>query len=225
MPPGAAAVTFDDGPHPDGTPAVLDVLDELGWQAAFFMLGSAVVQFPDVAREVADRGHEIAVHGWAHRYLISRSPRATGIDLRDATEIVTSVTGVEPRWWRPPYGVLTTGALVAARRLRLHPLLWSAWGKDWRSDATATSITRVVTRGRLDGGTILLHDSDATSAAASWRKTVQALPLIAEQLTVRGIRVAPLRPSVPVTPTVTLGQDQRGQPTEQRRGEHDGRRD
>lgn len=192
MPRGQVAITFDDGPHPQGTPALLDRLDELGWVATFFMLGSAVQQYPDVAREVVRRGHGVGLHGFAHRYLILRTPHRTWSDLARGKAVVAQTTGVTPRWWRPPYGVLSTAGLVAAMRMKLQPLLWSTWGKDWRGDVTAQDISATVSRGRLDGGAILLHDSDALSAPDSWRQTYEALPLIAQRLDACGITVASL---------------------------------
>lgn len=189
---GTVAVTFDDGPHPDGTPAVLDALDRLGWSATFFVLGAAVARFPDVAREIVRRGHSLGLHGASHRYLLARTPWGTWQDLHAGRAVVADATGVAAAWWRPPYGVLTTAGVVAATAQHMRPLLWSAWGKDWRRDATADSITRTVAGGRLDKGTILLHDSDATSAAGCWRRTVEALPLIAEHLAVKGLHVTPL---------------------------------
>lgn len=192
MEPGTVAVTFDDGPHPEGTPAVLDRLDELGWRATFFMLGSAVSRYPTVAREVADRGHSLGLHGFEHRYLLARAPRATWQDLVGAKEAVEDATGNRPQWWRPPYGVLSAAGLVAASRLELRPLLWSAWGKDWTSDATPRRVVSTVMRGRVDGGVVLLHDSDVTSAPGSWRTTVAALGGLAGAVAEAGVRVAPL---------------------------------
>lgn len=191
MPAGQVALTFDDGPHPEGTPAILDSLDELGWHATFFMLGSAVSQQPDLAREVARRGHEVGLHGFEHRYLIARTPAQTSSDMQRARDVIAEATGVTPRWWRPPYGVLSATGLVVGASLHLRPLLWSAWGKDWRADATAATISDTLARGRLDAGTILLHDSDALSSAGSWRRTNEALPLIADQLAATGLIVAP----------------------------------
>jgi peptidoglycan/xylan/chitin deacetylase (PgdA/CDA1 family) len=191
---GTVAITFDDGPHPDGTPAVLDRLDELGWSATFFVLGSAVLQEPDVVREVMRRGHAIGVHGFDHRYLISRQPAAAWRDLTRATETVRAVTGTAVRWWRPPYGVLSGPALAGALRLGLRPLLWSAWGKDWTADATPERVAATVGDGRLDGGVVLLHDSDATSAPGSWRTTAAALELIADVVAAARLRVLPLPP-------------------------------
>ncbi|HET6817085.1 MAG TPA: polysaccharide deacetylase family protein [Mycobacteriales bacterium] len=191
--PSSVALTFDDGPHPDGTPAVLHMLAELGWTATFFVLGSQTRRHPDVAREIVQRGHEVAVHGDEHRYLIARPPWTAYDDLRRARESVEDITQVEPKWWRPPYGVLSGPGLLAGRLLKLRPVLWSAWGRDWRSDATADSVVTDLLATAPAGGTLLLHDSDVTSAPGSWRTTVAALPLLAERMSTTGLRVGPLR--------------------------------
>jgi len=184
----SVALTFDDGPHPDGTPAVLDALDDLGWTATFFVLGSQARRYPDVVRETAQRGHEIALHGDVHRYLIARSPWTAYDDLRRARDTVSDLVQVEPRWWRPPYGVLSGPGLLAAQRLGLRPVLWSAWGRDWRVDATAASVVADLSQQPLPGATLLLHDSDVTSAPGSWRTTVGALPRLAPHVRAAGLR-------------------------------------
>jgi peptidoglycan-N-acetylglucosamine deacetylase len=190
--PSSVALTFDDGPHPEGTPAVLDALDGLGWTATFFILGSQARRHPDVVTETVRRGHEVAVHGDEHRYLIARAPWTASADLRRAVESVADITGVQPRWWRPPYGVLSGPSLVAAHRLDVRPVLWSAWGRDWRAEATPASVVGDLLAASVAGGTLLLHDSDLTSAPESWRTTVAALPLLAERLAATGLRVGPL---------------------------------
>jgi peptidoglycan-N-acetylglucosamine deacetylase len=190
--PTSVALTFDDGPDPEGTPAVLEALDVLEWSATFFVLGTQARRHPELVTETVRRGHEIAVHGDEHRYLIARSPWAAYDDLRRARYTVADLTGVAPRWWRPPYGVLSGPGLLAARRLRLQPVLWSAWGRDWRADATAESIVGDLLTTSPAGGTLLLHDSDVTSAAGSWRTTVAALPLLAERLSGMDLKVTAL---------------------------------
>jgi peptidoglycan/xylan/chitin deacetylase (PgdA/CDA1 family) len=192
MPVDTLAITFDDGPHPEGTPAVLDALQALGWPATFFVLGSEARRHPELVRELIARGHTVGVHGYEHRYLIARTPWGAANDLRRAIGVVEDVTGTRPVWWRPPYGVLSGPSLLAARAQRVRPLLWSAWGKDWTDTATGASVVAEAARGRLVGGTLLLHDSDITSAPGSWKATVAALPLLAEHLHAAGIRVAPL---------------------------------
>lgn len=189
--PGGVALTFDDGPDPDGTPAVLATLDRLGYRATFFLLGSQVCRYPEVARQVAAAGHEIAVHGYRHLPHLVRSPGALLTDLRDATDVISEVTGGRPRWCRPPYGVLTTGSVLAARAVGLAPVLWTAWGRDWRR-TTPRAVADTVLTDLRPGGTVLLHDSDCTSVAGSWHSTVAALPLLAERIEAHGWRVRTL---------------------------------
>jgi peptidoglycan/xylan/chitin deacetylase (PgdA/CDA1 family) len=189
--PGGVALTFDDGPDPAGTPAVLDALAELRWTATFFMLGSQVRRHPEVARAVAAAGHEIGVHGDHHRSHLLRSPGAVRRDLAAARAAITAVTGVHLQWFRPPYGVLSAGSLHAASALELTPVLWTAWGRDWQA-GPADAVVATVRRSLRDGGTVLLHDSDCTSRPGSWRSTVAALPLLAAELSGRGLAVRTL---------------------------------
>jgi peptidoglycan/xylan/chitin deacetylase (PgdA/CDA1 family) len=196
---GGVALTFDDGPDPAGTPAVLRVLDELGWSATFFLLGSQVRRHPGVARSVVAAGHEIGVHGDVHRNHLFRTPAAVREDLGRAHAQITAVTGRRPRWFRPPYGVLSAASLWAAAELGLETVLWTAWGCDWRGGPPERVLAHVV-RSLDDGGTVLLHDSDCTSRPGSWRSTVAALPLLADELARRGLAVRPLGEHLPALP-------------------------
>ncbi|GAA5022832.1 hypothetical protein GCM10025734_79430 [Kitasatospora paranensis] len=104
-----------------------------------------------------------------------------------------------PRWYRPPYGVLSLAALAAARRLDLTPVLWTHWGRDWTAAATPDSVLRTLTRAPLGGGTVLLHDSDVTSAPGAWRSALGALPGLLEQCRKQGLTVGPLGEHLAVT--------------------------
>jgi peptidoglycan/xylan/chitin deacetylase (PgdA/CDA1 family) len=186
------ALTFDDGPDPASTPQFLRLLDDHGIRATFFLLGSMLDRDHGLGREVVAAGHEVAVHGWFHRCLLWRAPRPTFDDIARARDLVGSLGGGQPRFYRPPYGVLTTAALVACRRLHLEPKLWTAWGRDWRAAATPDSIVGDVTSTLAGGGTVLLHDSDCTSAAGSWRRTLDALPRLIDWTRARGLHLGPL---------------------------------
>ena len=181
------ALTFDDGPDPRSTPQFLDALDRLGWQATFFMLGEMVERHPAVARDVAAAGHEIAVHGQRHLSHVLRTPRQVHLDLRRATAIIEAATGASMRFVRPPYGTMSAGTFWSARALGLRPVLWSAWGRDWRPEATPVTVVSDVCRSLTAGGTVLLHDSDCTSAPDAWRSALGALPLLAEALHQRNL--------------------------------------
>lgn len=174
----AVAITFDDGPHPEGTFAVLEALTELDALATFFMSGEQVLRYPALAREVAARGHTIGVHGHRHRLLTFSTPRTSASDLRRACAAIEDATEHAVRLYRPPYGVANPAVLLAARGLGLQPVLWARWGRDWERRATAASVAAAVTRDLHGGEILLLHDADHYAAAGSWRQTVAALPEI-----------------------------------------------
>ena len=190
--PGHVALTFDDGPDPGSTPEFARLLAEREVRATFFMLGSMVAKAPGLAAQIAAAGHEVGVHGWDHRYLPARTPRATRSDLTRATELIANVTGTQPRLFRPPYGVLSGPALLTARDLGLTPVLWGAWGREWTAGATSASVLRTLL-GRLDGGvTVLLHDSGCTSPPGAWQAGLGAVPLLLDECERRGLAVGPV---------------------------------
>ena len=174
--PRGIALTFDDGPHPEGTPATLELLARAGAVATFFLVGEQVERWPSVAAEIAAAGHEIGLHGYRHRLLLRRSPRALGHDLSHALDVIGTATGSRPTCYRPPYGVFSSGALRLVRRRGLAPLLWSRWGRDWGPRETAAAIARRASRELGPGDVVLLHDADHYSAPDSWRRMVAALP-------------------------------------------------
>ncbi len=188
----SVALTFDDGPDPRSTPAFLDALATLDVRATFFVLGSMLAAAPDVGRRLVDAGHEVAVHGATHRNHLLLGPRRTYEEIARAADLVGTVTGVRPRWFRPPYGVLTSAAAVSAHRLGLRPVLWTAWGRDWEAQASAQSVLTHVATTLRAGGVVLLHDSDCTSAPGSWRSALAALPALAEIVHSLGAELGPL---------------------------------
>jgi peptidoglycan/xylan/chitin deacetylase (PgdA/CDA1 family) len=189
---GHVALTFDDGPDPGSTPAFLDTLDTLGWKATFFMLGSMASAWPELTAEVAQRGHEVAVHGWTHSNHLRHGPGWVGRELVATRDKLAELTGVTPVWARPPYGAVSASTFAGARRAGLKTVLWTTWGRDWRDQATTESIVDDVQRTLVPGATVLLHDSDCTSAPSSWKATLAALPLLAEHWDADGLTVGPL---------------------------------
>lgn len=182
------ALTFDDGPHPEGTPRVLELLREAQATASFFVVGEQVARAPALVAEMAAAGHELALHGQRHRNQLRLSPRQLARDLDRGAAGLAEVTGVLPRVYRPPYGIFSPAGLALVRRRGLAPLLWSKWGRDWAARATAPGIAAKVTRGLGPGDVLLLHDADHYSAPGSWRRTVAALPRVLEQIGRLGLR-------------------------------------
>ncbi len=189
------ALTFDDGPHPEGTPATLEVLRHRGAQATFFLVGEQVDAHPEVARAIVEAGHEVAVHGYRHTLLLRRRTRSLAADLDRAVASIEAATGVTPTLYRPPYGVFSARGLELVRSRAWRPLLWSRWGRDWERRATAQSIARRASNGLRPGDVVLLHDSDAYSSADSWRSTVAALPSVLDAVAALGVEASAVNQS------------------------------
>jgi peptidoglycan/xylan/chitin deacetylase (PgdA/CDA1 family) len=191
--PGAhVGLTFDDGPHVEGTPAVLEALRAAGARATFFLVGEQVEREPGLAAEVAAAGHAVGVHCRRHRNLMFLTPRQVEDDVARAEEAIAAATGVTPEVYRPPFGILTVAGLRAARRHGWRTFLWRRWGRDWAARATGASIASLLTDDVEAGDVLLLHDADHYSAAGSWRNTVAALPAVFEALEARGLATATL---------------------------------
>ena len=188
---GAVGLTFDDGPHPEGTPAVLTELERAGARATFFLVGEQVRRFPALAAELVAAGHEVALHGQRHRVQLRLTPGQVAEDLDRGAESIARATGREPALYRPPLGIFSPAGLALVRGRGLRPLLWSRWGRDWSARATPESIAATVTRDVGAGDVLLLHDADHYSAAGSHRRTAAALPRVLAELERRGLRAAP----------------------------------
>jgi peptidoglycan/xylan/chitin deacetylase (PgdA/CDA1 family) len=181
------ALTFDDGPHPEGTPLILEILARESERATFFLVGEQVRRRPALAAEIAAAGHAVALHADRHRLQLRLSARTLALDLERGREAVATATGVVPVLHRPPYGIYSANGLAAARAAGLRPLLWSRWGKDWRKLTTPARIAARAAREVAVGDVILLHDADFYSSHHSHRRTAAALPAIIEELRRRGL--------------------------------------
>jgi peptidoglycan/xylan/chitin deacetylase (PgdA/CDA1 family) len=176
------ALTFDDGPHPEGTPAVFELLERAGVKATFFLVGEQVDRRPELAAEAVERGHVVALHAYRHRLQLRMTPRELRADIARGLESLERAIARRPAIHRPPYGVYSPWGLHAVREATLAPLLWSRWGKDWRGDSTPESIASLASDGIRPGDVILLHDADFYSSPGCHRRTVQALELILAKL-------------------------------------------
>lgn len=188
----SVALTFDDGPDPVSTPLILERLDHLGIKATFFMLGSMAETYPYIAKQVADQGHEIALHGQWHKSHFFRSARTIAYDMKRSLSVVSETTGKRPTYFRPPYGVLTQPTLSACNSLLLTPVLWGAWGRDWRRKADENTVLVDIKKSFRPGMTVLLHDSDCTSYPGSFQSTLKALPGLVNLCERQGLSLGPL---------------------------------
>jgi peptidoglycan/xylan/chitin deacetylase (PgdA/CDA1 family) len=187
------ALTFDDGPHPQGTPAVLEALREAGAVATFFLAGEQVERRPALVGEIVAAGHRVELHCHRHRNQLRLTPRSLLDDAERARAAIEEASGQEIGDYRPPYGIFSAAGLRTIRRRGWRPVLWSRWGKDWQGQATPSSIAARATRDVAAGDVVLLHDADYYSARGSWIRTAGALPIILETLETLGLKSMLLR--------------------------------
>lgn len=177
---GRFALTFDDGPDPDATPAVLDALEAGGAKATFFLVGEQVHEHPELAHEVVARGHTVGVHGW-HHVEHDLLPDPSG-DLSASLAAIGRTTALV----RPPYGRFSEASYAACLTLGLTPVYWSAWGGDWEP-VPAEQIADLVIRDLAPGGIVLLHDSPRYADRTSALPTAAAIPMILAAARERGL--------------------------------------
>jgi peptidoglycan/xylan/chitin deacetylase (PgdA/CDA1 family) len=186
--PGHVALTFDDGPHPQGTPATLELLADAGVEATFFLVGEQVRRYGAIVGEILAAGHQVALHCDRHRNLLRLTPHQTRADLDRAAEVIAAAGAPDVRFYRPPYGVFNATALREARGRGWRPLLWTRWGRDWQARALPQTIAERLTDGVAEGDVLLLHDADWYSAPESWMRMVGALPAVLEAIDAAGLR-------------------------------------
>ena len=178
------AITFDDGPHPVWTPRVLDVLARHDATATFFLVGAEAERHPELVREIARRGHQVAGHTWDHRSLRGLGPGAFAATVDRANDLLGGLSGGPVRCVRPPMGA-TDGTVTARLRDRsLATALWSHDTNDWRRPGQA-AITRAALADLRPGSVVLFHDGGGDRS-----QTVAALPAILEGIRARGLRTA-----------------------------------
>lgn len=183
------ALTFDDGPSPNFTPLVLDVLKKYNVKATFFLVGKHVEKYSGVARRIVEEGHEIGNHTYSHRDLVPSSRRKLKREILKGQEAIYRVTGVYPRYFRPPRGIYSEAVRKFVLGYGFKMVLWSVSGVDW-AGTPAKVIARRILRFVHPGAIILLHDSGALlkSEGHSRMNTVKALEIIIPKLLERGYR-------------------------------------
>lgn len=154
-------LTFDDGPDAEQTPPLLDALAEHGATATFFVLLTRVRQHSEILRSIVDGGHEVGLHGPDHLDLTRFAGPEVERRTSEARRELEDHVGRRVRWFRPPYGRLRPGGLLAVRRAGMDPVLWSATAWDWQP-ASPEERRRRALRDARAGAILLAHDGFAT---------------------------------------------------------------
>jgi peptidoglycan-N-acetylglucosamine deacetylase len=186
-----AVLTFDDGPDPDSTPAVLDALEAAGAKGTFFVVGEQLMRHHAIARDAIERGHQVELHGFEHRPHDQLSPQQARDDLARGLGALEASTGVRARWYRPPYGLFSEASYAACEHLELRPVYWSGWAMDWEA-IEAERIAELAGRDLHPGAIVLLHDSPRYASRASAGETARALPPIAAAAREAGLELVTL---------------------------------
>jgi peptidoglycan/xylan/chitin deacetylase (PgdA/CDA1 family) len=185
------ALTFDDGPNPDATPAILDALGARGIKASFFILGRHAERWPDLVRRVADEGHTVCNHGYHHRKLHLKSPSYVRGDLELGTRVIVDACGVRPAFFRAPHGFRSPWVTAIASRLGQRTVGWSRGVWDSSRPGVEVIAERTV-RAAKAGAILLLHDGDGYDALGDRTQTARAVPLIIDRIRDMGLGFASL---------------------------------
>jgi peptidoglycan/xylan/chitin deacetylase (PgdA/CDA1 family) len=153
-------LTFDDGPDPETTPLVLDILDSENAQATFFLIAKKAEEHPALVREIKRRGHTIGLHSYAHDRLFAlRSQRRVAKDLARGMAVLEAITGAKPELFRPPIGHTNPAIARVADALHLTVIGWSLSARDGVASRAPRNVVARVRRHVEDGSIILLHDA------------------------------------------------------------------
>lgn len=187
------ALTFDDGPNPNASPRVLDVLRAEGVRATFFLLGRHVERWPELAQRVAREGHALGNHGYHHRKLHFHGPAYARVDLGLGTEAIVEACGARPKYFRAPHGFRSPWVSGIARDLGQMTVGWTLGV--WDSDRPgADAIVRRSVDDCTPGTILLLHDGDGYDENGDRTQTAEALPRIIGGLRGRGYEFVELSP-------------------------------
>ncbi|MFB9992448.1 polysaccharide deacetylase family protein [Deinococcus oregonensis] len=181
------ALTFDDGPDPATTPAVLDTLQAAGVQATFFVIAANAEAHPDLIARLLQGGHGVEPHAARHVHAWIRSPWGAFLDPLRAARRVSAVTGQVARFHRPPHGAYTLATILGQRVAGVVGAHWSLEGGDWARGATPETLPTQILAKLHPGAVLVLHD-----AGPGARVTVPALPEVLQLMQEGGWQAVPL---------------------------------
>jgi peptidoglycan-N-acetylglucosamine deacetylase len=194
---GDVAITIDDGPDPEVTPRVLEVLAAFDARASFFCVGERVSRYPDIAREIVLRGHSVENHSQRHRHSFSLlGPKGMAAEIEEAQRSIARVTGQCPRFFRAPAGLRNPFLEPILERLKLRLASWTRRGFD-TVNADPEDVYRRLGRSLAGGDILLLHDGHAARARAGTPVILEVLPRLLETLSERQLRPITLPAALP----------------------------
>jgi peptidoglycan-N-acetylglucosamine deacetylase len=174
------AITFDDGPHAENTPRLLDMLKQRGLKATFFVVGQCAAEYPDIMKRIVKEGHEVANHSWSHPQLSGMREGSVTDQLQRTHDVIEQTTGVATKLLRPPYGAFTANQRNwASHKWGYKTILWDVDPLDWKY-RNAEHVKSAILKGTVNGSIILAHDIH--------KSTIDAMPGTLDGLTARGFK-------------------------------------
>ncbi|HBE57637.1 MAG TPA: polysaccharide deacetylase family protein [Cyanobacteria bacterium UBA11149] len=177
------ALTFDDGPWPETTVQILNILKKNNVKATFFVVGRNVSNYPQLMGQIVVDGHEVGNHTWSHQYH-HHSPVSAASEIDKTSDVIYKTTGVKTSIFRPPGGFLNNGLVASAKQKKNAVIMWSADSSDWRGkNLTVQRLADNVLNATQPGGIVLMHDGGGDRS-----HTVQALPQLIAKLRGQGYK-------------------------------------
>jgi len=190
---GEVALSLDDGPDPEVTPRVLELLARRGARATFFCIGERAARHPDLVRAIAGAGHAVENHSLRHRHDFALlGPRRYVAEIGAAQDTLAALAGAAPRFFRAPAGLRNPFLDLALTRLGLQLVSWTRRGYDTRN-ADAADVLARLTRALAPGDILLLHDGHAVRGANGAPVLLDVLPRLLDALQAAALRPVTLR--------------------------------
>jgi len=180
-------LTFDDGPYPETTPALLDLLDEFGVKATFFFIGKHIRLHPDLALQVLERGHDIGNHSMTHRLMLTLSKAEIEREIDDTNALITDISGYKSRLFRPPYGLLDNRTARMLQNRRMVRVYWGAMASDFKPIGTDKVVERILQQIKNEN-LIVLHEGGNKIAGQTLASTRRILKITLD----KGYRFEPI---------------------------------
>lgn len=181
VPGNYVALTFDDGPNPALTPRVLDILNQYGAKATFFVVGRSVEKNSHILARAVAEGHEIGAHTWSHIKMTTSGSQRVVNEMDRTNAAIQAATGLFPKIMRPPYGAVNTNLVSLMKsRYGMSTIMWDVDTRDWQHPGVDVVVQRAVGRA-TPGSIILLHDIHES--------TLRAVEGVVSGLQARGFRM------------------------------------
>ena len=179
----AIAISFDASWGAEHTENILDTLDDYGIQTTFFLVNIWVQDYPELAAEIAKRGHEIGLHSVSHPHFSELSTEQMQTELRENFRLIQETTGTSPRLFRPPFGDYNNQVIQTSEELGFQPIQWSVDSLDWK-DLSADEICNRLLQDLHAGDIVLFHNNG--------KHTAEALPRIIAACQEKGLDIVPV---------------------------------